>query len=64
MSLRYGPEGGFDAASSASNSCCVNLGLGAGTGPPSPPFPPGLPVEAEDSPVFERLGVGEAPSGP
>jgi hypothetical protein len=62
--LRYGPGGGFDAASSASNaciSCCVNLGLGAGTGAPRPPPPP----EADDDkPVFERLGVGEAPFGP
>jgi hypothetical protein len=61
VSLRYGPAGGFEAASSASNSCCVNLGLGAGTGAPNPPL---LPAEAEDIPVFERLGVGEAPSGP
>ena len=66
VSLRYGPGGGF-AASSASSSSCVGLGLGAGTGPPNPPLPPGLTATAEelvDSPVFERLGVGEAPSGP
>ena len=62
MSLRYGPAGGFDAASSAANSSCVNLGLGAGTGAPNPPLLPA--EEAEDKPVFERLGVGEAPSGP
>ena len=61
VSLRYGPAGGFEAASSASNSCCVNLGLGAGTGAPNPPL---LPADAEESPVFERLGVGDAPSGP
>jgi hypothetical protein len=66
VSLRYGPAGGFDAASSASISCCVNLGLGAGTGAPNPPPPPVLTTadEVEDNPVFERLGVGEAPSGP
>ena len=65
VSLRYGPAGGF-AASSASNSCCVGFGLGAGTGAPSPPPPPVLTTadEEEESPVFERLGVGEAPSGP
>jgi hypothetical protein len=63
VSLRYGPDGGFDAASSASNSCCVNLGLGAGTGAPRPPPPP-PPLEADSKPVFDRLGVGEAPFGP
>lgn len=63
VSLRYGPDGGFASASCASNSCCVNRGLGAGTGPPRPPPPPPV-VTSEDEPVFDRLGVGEAPSGP
>jgi len=63
VSLRYGPAACLDAASSASNSCCVGFGLGAGTGAPSPPLLPAE-EEATDNPVFERLGVGEAPSGP